>query len=31
VRDLRPDELEKVLEASRLYVGYAREHAESTR
>ena len=31
VRDLRPEELERILEASRLYVGYAREHAESTR
>ena len=29
VRDLRPDELEKVLEAARLYVQYGREHAES--
>lgn len=31
VRDLRQDEIERVLEAARLYVGYAREHAESTR
>ena len=29
VRDLRADELENVLEASRLYVRYAREHRES--
>lgn len=28
-RDLRPDELENILEASRLYVRYGREHAES--
>jgi hypothetical protein len=28
-RDLKPDELEKVLEAARLYVQYGREHAES--
>lgn len=30
VRDLKPDELEKVLEASVLYVRYAREHREGT-
>jgi carbonic anhydrase/acetyltransferase-like protein (isoleucine patch superfamily) len=28
-RDLKPEELEKVLEAARLYVRYGREHAES--
>jgi carbonic anhydrase/acetyltransferase-like protein (isoleucine patch superfamily) len=28
-RDLKPEELENVLEASRLYVVYGREHAES--
>lgn len=28
-RELRPDELENILEASRLYVRYGREHAES--
>ncbi|MFO0681217.1 MAG: gamma carbonic anhydrase family protein [Sandaracinus sp.] len=28
-RDLKPEELENVLEASRLYVRYAREHRES--
>ncbi len=28
-RELRPDELENVLEASRQYVRYAREHRES--
>ncbi len=28
-RDLRPDEIENILEASRLYVRYGREHAES--
>lgn len=31
VRDLKPEELERILEASRLYVGYAREHTESLR
>jgi carbonic anhydrase/acetyltransferase-like protein (isoleucine patch superfamily) len=29
VRDLRPDELERILEASALYRRYGREHAES--
>jgi carbonic anhydrase/acetyltransferase-like protein (isoleucine patch superfamily) len=29
VRDLKPEELANVLEASRLYVQYAREHRES--
>lgn len=28
-RELKPEELENVLEASRLYVRYGREHAES--
>lgn len=28
-RDLKPEELEKVLEAARLYVRYGREHRES--
>jgi len=28
-RDLKPEELENVLEAARLYVRYAREHRES--
>ncbi len=28
-REIRPDELESILEASRLYVQYGREHAQS--